>query len=191
LLLVGDSKLISRGNLVAMDRAGVTVIAPAGKPYVGAEVLRGLDHAQAVAVDYVAERDRGKPAEQRGSYRVLEGSVTLPGKRTKRWADPDQVVRCVFVFSSARAHAARTARAKKLDRAHDDLERVQRGLGGRYYRTAEQVSERLAVITRTRKVTSLLRAEVGMGPDGNPRCRGRSIRPRSTLRPRRTAGMRC
>jgi transposase len=167
-LLVGDSKLISRGNLAAMDGAGVQFIAPAGKTYVGAEVLRGLDRAQAIGVDYVAERDQDKPAEQRGSYEVIDATVTLPGKRTRQRADPDLVVRCVFVWSSARARAARTARAKKLDRARDDLDRVQRGLGGRYYRTPEQVGERIAVITRTRKVTSLLRAEVGVDPTGKP-----------------------
>jgi hypothetical protein len=32
LLLVGDSKLVSRGNIVAMNTARVACIAPAGKP---------------------------------------------------------------------------------------------------------------------------------------------------------------
>ncbi len=41
-------------------------IAPASKTYVPATVLAGLDLDAAAEVDYVAERDAGKPAGQRG-----------------------------------------------------------------------------------------------------------------------------
>jgi transposase len=70
----------------------------------------------------------------------------------------------VFVWSSARAQAAASSRAKKLDRARADLERVQRGLGSRHYRTPEQVRQRVQIIARQRKVTALLHAEVGTDP---------------------------
>jgi hypothetical protein len=43
LLLVGDSKLISRGNVLAMNTARVALIAPAGKAYLPATHLRALD----------------------------------------------------------------------------------------------------------------------------------------------------
>jgi hypothetical protein len=165
LLLVGDSKLLSRGNVIAMNHAQVGFIAPASKTYLPAERLRGLDPDQATEVGYVAERDRGAPPRRRGAYRVLEASVALPGKRGKRGrpaAEPDLVVRCVLVWSSARAEAAAVSRAKKLDRATGDLERLSRGLGGRYYRTPEQVGQRIQQIARQRKVTGLLRAEVGV-----------------------------
>jgi transposase len=171
LLLVGDSKLISRANVVAMGRAKVDFIAPAGKTYLPASVLAGLDLTRAVPVDYVADRDRAKPADQRGTYRVLEGSVTLPGKRAKHTTrtattdpDPDLVVRCVYVHASARATAAATARAKKLDRARGDLERLGRGLGGRHYPDPDAVTARVRQIARDRKVTTLLHAEVGVDP---------------------------
>jgi len=166
LLVVGDSKLLSRGNIIAMNHAQVAFIAPASKTYLPAARLRALDWDQAIGVDYAAERDQHKPAERRGSYRVVEATVTLPGKagRGRRAAGPDLVVRCVLVWSGARAQAAAASRAKKLDRATGDLERLGRGLGGRYYRTPEQVRERVAVIARRRKVTGLLRAEVGTDP---------------------------
>jgi transposase len=172
-LLVGDSKLISRGNIQAMNKAEVCFIAPASKTYLPASVLGGLDVEQASPVDYVAERDQGKPPIQRGAYRVLEGSITLAGKparkRSRRPATPELVVRCVLVWSSARAQAAAQSRAKKLDRARDDLERLQRGLGGRYYRTAQQVDQRVAVIARQRKLGGLLRVVVGTDPtSGKP-----------------------
>jgi transposase len=161
LLLVGDAKLISRGNLLAMTTAKVAFIAPAAKPYLPANVLGGLEVGAATPVDYLAERDQAKPPEQRSSYRVVEGGITL---KAKRKTDADLPVRCVFVWSSARAQAAAQSRAKKLARAQADLERVQRGLGGRHYRTPARVAERVAAIAATRKVTGYLRAQVGTDP---------------------------
>jgi transposase len=161
LLLVGDSKLLSRGNIVAMSTAKVAFIAPAGKPYLPAAQLGALDLQTAIPVDYLAERDQGTPPGQRGSYRVVEGAITL---KAKRKADADLVVRCVFVWSSARAQAAAASRAKKLDRASDDLQRLERGLGGRHYRTPEQVRQRVQVIAASRKVSGYLRAQVSTDP---------------------------
>jgi transposase len=158
LLLIGDSKLVSRGNIQAMTTARVGFIAPAGKPYLPATQLRALAPRTAIPVDYLAERDQETPPQRRGSYRVVEGGITLQAKRK---TEPDLAVRCVFVWSSARAQAAAGSRAKKLARAQADLERVQRGLGGRHYRTQAQVAERVAAIAGSRRVTGLLRAAVG------------------------------
>jgi transposase len=160
-LLVGDSKLVSYPNLAAMVAAGVGFIAPASKSYVGADVLGACDLQAATPVDYVAERDADKAPEDRGTYRVLEDTMVLTGK-TK--TDPAVELRRVFVWSSARAGAAEKARAKKLERARDDLERLGRGLGGRYYRTDKQVNDRIAVIAKQRRVTTYLQATVGTDP---------------------------
>jgi transposase len=160
-LLVGDSKLVSYANLRDLLAAKVDFIAPASKTYVPAQVLAGLDPQAATPVAYVAERDAGKPAQQRGSYRVIEDTMTITGKRK---ADPALRLRRVFVWSSARAGAAATARARKLDRARDDLERLTRGLGGRHYPDADAVTARLAAIGRSRRVAGLLRAQVGTDP---------------------------
>jgi transposase len=164
-LLVGDSKLVSYANLRDLMAAKVDFIAPASKTYVPAEVLAALDVQAAAPVDYVAERDQGKPLAQRGSYRVLEDTMTLAGKRKR---DPVLHLRRVFVWSSARADAAATARAKKLDRARDDLERLTRGLGSRHYPDAAAVQARLSAIARSRRVAALLRAEVGTDQAGKP-----------------------
>jgi hypothetical protein len=125
---------------------------------VPAEVLASLDLAAAAPVDYLAERDQGKPAEQRGSYRVVEDTMPICGKHK---ADPVLRVRRLFVWSSARAQAAATARARKLDRARDDLQRLTRGLGSRHDPTLDKVPARLAAIANQRRVSGLLHAEVG------------------------------
>jgi Domain of unknown function (DUF4277) len=160
-LLVGDSKLVSYANLRGIMAAEVDFIAPASKTYVPAELLASLDLEAATPVDYLAERDAGKPPDQRGSYRVIEDTMTICGKRS---TDPVLRVRRVFVWSSARAGAAATARARKLERATDDLQRLARGLGSRHYPTVDKVQARLATIARSRRVAGLLRAKVGTDP---------------------------
>lgn len=160
-LMVGDSKLVSYANLRAIIEAEVSFIAPASKTYVGADVLAACDFDTALAVDYVAERDADKALEDRGSYRVSEDTMVICGKKK---SEPDLRLRRVFVWSSARAGAAAKARAKKLDRARGDLERLGRGLGGRYYRSEKEVIERIAVITRTRRVNNTLTTTVGTDP---------------------------
>jgi hypothetical protein len=91
--------------------------------------------------------------------------MTLMGKRTR---DPALTLRRVFVWSSADAGAAQASRAKKLQRARDDLDRLSRGLGSRHYPDADAVHARLQVIARTRRVAGYLRAEVGTGHAGKP-----------------------
>jgi transposase len=166
MLMIGDSKLISYANLAAMDGRQVAFIAPAAKAYVSAETLAGLDLAAAIAVDYLAARDEGKSAERRGVWHVREDTMTLAGPRKK---DPVLALRRIFVHSSARAQAAATARAKKLDRARDDLARLERGLGSRHYPDAAAVGARIAAIGRARRVADYLIATTGTDPDtGKP-----------------------
>jgi hypothetical protein len=160
-LLVGDSKLVSYGNLHAMSSAGVEFIAPASKLYVSAAELAGLDTDAAAVVDYIAERDAGKPAERTGAWRVLEDTLTVPGKKK---TDPALRLRRVFVHSSARAGAAAAARAKKLDRATGDLERLTRGLGSRHYPTEHAVTDRVTAVARDRRFKAYLRSETGTDP---------------------------
>ena len=165
LLMIGDSKLVSYPNLAAMVNAGVAFIAPASKSYVPASILAGCDLASATVVDYQASRDSNKTPEKRGSYRVLEDSMTVTGKHKR---DRPLLLRRIFVHSSARAGAAATARTKKLDRAREDLSRLQRGLGGRHYPTPAAVTERIAAIARNRRVGAYLRTEVGQDSTGKP-----------------------
>jgi transposase len=160
-LLIGDSKLVSYDNVSAMIEAGVEFIAPASKTYVSADVLAALELGSATEVDHIAQRDAGKPAADRGRWRVTEDTMTLTGKRKK---DPVFTLRRVFVHSTARAQAAATARTKKLDRATDDLDRLVRGLGSRHYPDEKTVTARITAIRSARRVTAYLRTETGTDP---------------------------
>ena len=165
-LLVGDSKLVSFENLRQITAAGVTFIAPASKLYIGADVLAGCDFDAAVEVDYVAQRDADKPPTERGRYRVLEDRWTLAPPKNVKHSGLD--LRRVFVWSSANAGAAVKARAKKLDRARDDLDALTRGLGGRHYGTVEKVQARLTTVATKRRVGDYLRATVAVDATGKP-----------------------
>jgi hypothetical protein len=97
---------------------------------------------------------------------VAEDTMTVPGPRKR---DPVLTLRRIFVHSTARAQAARTARGKKLDRARGDLDRLTRGLGSRHYPTQAAVTARVAAVARDRRVTDYLRTQTGADPEtGKP-----------------------
>lgn len=164
-LLVGDSKLISYENLHAFFAAEVTFVAPASKHWVDSKMLAAQRVGDTVEVDYVAERDADKPANERGRYHVREDAMVVAAKRK---ANPDLTLRRVFVWSSTRADAAKHARAKKLERARDDLARLERGLGSRHYPNADAVNARVAQIGRDRRVAAYLHATVGADERAKP-----------------------
>ncbi|MFD0412344.1 hypothetical protein [Streptomyces sp. NPDC127108] len=78
-LMVADSKLVSYSNIRALLAAGVRFIAPAPAAQVKDEVYAALGLAQAAVVDWTPDREAGKPAELRETYRVLEDAHTLTG----------------------------------------------------------------------------------------------------------------
>jgi len=165
-LLVGDSKLVSYKNLSAMDQAGVTFVAPAPKNVVPAGVLAGCDKTTAVEVDYIPERRQGRaPARDGPDYLVAEDAMVLPGARK---SDPVVACRRVFVWSAGNAEAAETNRVRKLTRATEDLERVRRGLGSRFYDTPDKVRTKVEAIARDRRVKAHLVFTVDVDPDGRP-----------------------
>ena len=81
------------------------------------------------------------------------------------------------MHSSARAQAAATARAKKLDRARDDLDRLVRGLGSRHYPDPAAVTARVAAIARDRRVGAYLRTDHRHRPGHRQTHPGLVVRP--------------
>lgn len=165
-MLVGDTKLISSGNVAALTRAQMTFIAPASKAYVGADTLRAANDMVLVDVDYVARRDAAKAPESRGRYRVGEDTWAMPAAKSHK--GEAIMLRRVFVWSSADAGAAANAREKKLGRAREDLDALTRGLGSRHYPNADTVTARLTVIATKRRVGDYLVTTVGTDTSGTP-----------------------
>jgi transposase len=163
-LLIGDSKLVSYDNVAAVIRQRCTFLAPASKTYVKAAELAACDLEEATEVSYVASRDAGKRPGQIGRWHVLEDAVPFQIRNSKRKTDPPVVVRRIFVHSTARAQGAAASRDKKLTRAQDDLDRLTRGLGSRFYPDEKKVADRIAQIARDRKVSPYLRYSAATDP---------------------------
>ncbi|SES50144.1 protein of unknown function, partial [Streptomyces sp. yr375] len=164
-LLVADSKLVSYANIAALLQAEVPFIAPVPAAQVKDEVYAALDLGQATVVDWVPERDAGKPAGEREVYRVLEDVHVLAGPRKR---DPVLTVRRILVHSTGNAAGQRTARAKRLAKATEDLDKLARAAGGRHYKTVEKVAARAGVIAVKRRVASCLRWHVEQDESGVP-----------------------
>ena len=80
-LLVGDSKLISYANAAAMAAAQVSFVAPL--PPRGSRLGCSPHCRPGRAPRWITppRRDAGKPAAARGTYRVLETGMDIPGPR--------------------------------------------------------------------------------------------------------------
>jgi transposase len=166
LLLVGDSKLVSYGNVRAFGRANVTFIAPLGAARVPEGLFASLNLADTTTVDYIAQRDAGKPADQRCVYRVAEDTMVLSGPRRR---DPPQHLRRILVHSTANQSAAANARALKLGKARAELDKLTRTAGSRYYPDRAAVTRKITEIAGKRRVTAYLHTQITTDPDtGRP-----------------------
>lgn len=164
-LMVGDSKLVSYGNLSTLSGAEVRFIAPLPAAKTPAEVFAKLDPEQAAVVEYVTARAADRPTAPREYYRVLEDEYAMAGPRT---SDPPLTVRRILVYSSGNAAGQAQARAKRLAGARAELDKLAAGAGSRYYKTREKIAARIGVIAAKRRIGYCLHTEVTDRPDGTP-----------------------
>jgi transposase len=165
-LMVGDSKLISYGNLTAITDARVRFLAPLAASRVPAGLFAGIDPATTTTVDYIAHRDTNKPADKRCAYRVTEDVMHLAGPRK---SDPVHEIRRILVHSSANQNAAQAARQLKLGKARTELDTLVRTAGTRHHPDTAAVSAKAAQISKQRRVGAYLRTTITSDPDtGKP-----------------------
>jgi len=94
------------------------------------------------SLGYVAARQQDLPAALRTRYRgaLRDWQITDP-----ETGEP-LCLRVAYIHSSEQAREVTEARERALSKAEDALARVQRGLGGRYYKTRRQVDAKIARI---------------------------------------------
>jgi hypothetical protein len=142
-LVICDAACGYPKTLAQIARSGLRFIVPlrAGTGFreryladVGPDALRSLG--------YVAERQQGLPVALRTRYRgtLRDWQITDP-----ETGEP-VALRVAYIHSSEEAHEIAAARERALAKAEDALARVQRGLGGRYYKTRRQLDARVAKI---------------------------------------------
>jgi hypothetical protein len=108
-----------------------------------------------------------------------------------RKADPPMHLRRILVYSSANATGQAKARALKLAKATEELSRLVRTAGTRFHPTPDAVAARATAIAAQRRVKAYLRTTITQNPPANQPCPGTPARPRSTPKPRPTAGTPC
>jgi len=163
LVIVADSAFGHLGSLCAADRKGLPFVVPlradtGWAARFDADVPDGL--AALTELDHVAERERHLPAEQRTHWRGLLTAYPTTDPKTSSHHD----LQVAYIWSSEEARSVADARERALTKAEADLTRVRNGLGGRYYKTVEQVRTTIARIVHPR-ISTLLTVSTGTDPD--------------------------
>jgi transposase len=141
LLVCADSALGHVKNLCAAHRAGLRFVVPLRDASGFAErFLAEVGHQGLHRLDYRSRRERHLPAARRTRYR---GAL-----RPFRVTDPDTgqptTFRVAYIWSSEEARSVADGRQRALVKAEAALGKVQRGLGGRHYKTRKQVDAKVA-----------------------------------------------
>jgi transposase len=140
LLVVADSALGHWKNLREVDRAGLRFVVPLREStgYFD-RFLTEVGHDQLRPIHHVARREQHLPPHRRTQYRgaLRDWEITDPDTGTTHR------FRVAYIWSSEEARSVAEARERALAKAEAELARVHRGLGGRHYKTGQQVKARV------------------------------------------------
>jgi len=153
-LVVGDSKLLSAGNVRAFEKRRLRFVCPHRKDAPMKRRLAAVDEATLAPLAYRPERHKQEPRYLGREDELRVGGVGL---------------RALYVLSLDDRDAARAQRERQLARAEDEVGRLNRGVPEKH-RTAEEVERRARTILEQRRVESFIRASL-VEQDGYPQAR--------------------
>jgi uncharacterized protein DUF4277/DDE family transposase len=143
LLIVCDSAMGQPKTMREINDAGVRFVVPLRASSGFRErFLADVGHHALRAVRYLPEREAKLPAKLRTRFRGALRDWEIPGTDTQ----PPLKLRVAYIHSSEEATQVADARERALVKAEDALERLRNGLGGRYYKTREQVQRRIGQV---------------------------------------------
>jgi hypothetical protein len=143
LLIVCDSAMGQPKTMREIHDAGVRFVVPLRASAGFRErFLKDVGHAALHPVRYVPERESRLPATLRTVFKGALRDWEIPGSDTH----PPLRLRVAYIHSSEEATQVADARERALLKAEDALGRMHNGLGGRYYKTREQVERRIGQI---------------------------------------------
>lgn len=143
-LVVLDSAAGNPKTLAQIHDAGLHFVVPLRASSGFAEKFtREIGHQALKPLNYIPAREARLPPEQRTRYRgcLRDWTLTVPDD-----GDRALPVRVAWIHSSEEGREVAAARERALTKAESELERVKRGLGGRYYPTRKHVDTRVAKI---------------------------------------------
>jgi transposase len=140
-IIFGDRKMPTAANQLAWLRLHVSYIGPQMLQDTQRQALAALLEAgqEWRELPYVAQRDAGKPRDQRTIYASVSHSVTL----TDPESEQEYPVRHVYIRSSALAQHAAQRRQAELAAIEAEIQRIQ-GLVNKYdYHSPEIIVQRV------------------------------------------------
>jgi hypothetical protein len=143
LLIVCDSAMGQPKTMREIDQAGVRFVVPLRASAGFRErFLSDVGHHGLRRVRYVPQRESKLPPKLRTVFTgaLRDWEVPATGEH------PSLKLRVAYIHSSEEATEVADARARALAKAEDALGRMRNGLGGRYYKTREQVERRIGQI---------------------------------------------
>lgn len=156
LLVVCDSAMGQPKTMREINDAGVRFVVPLRASAGFRErFLTEVGHDGLRPVRYLPEREAKLPAKLRTRFRGALRDSEIPGADTQ----PPLTLRVAYIHSSEEATQVAQARERALVKAEDALERLRNGLGGRYYKTREQVQRRIGQILAV-NITGLINVTV-------------------------------
>ena len=143
LLIVCDSAMGQPKTMREIDQAGVRFVVPLRASAGFRErFLTDAGHEALRPVRYLPAREACLPASERTVFKGALRDWEIPGTDKH----PPLPLRVAYIHSSEEATQVADARERALVKAEDALERMRNGLGGRYYKTREQVERRVGQI---------------------------------------------
>jgi Domain of unknown function (DUF4277)/Transposase DDE domain len=143
LLIVCDSAMGQPKTMREIDDAGVRFVVPLRASAGFRErFLADVGHKALRRVRYVPQRESKLPPKLRTVFKGALRDWEIPGSDTH----PPLGLRVAYIHSSEEATQVADARQRALVKAEAALERMRNGLGGRYYKTRQQVERRIGQI---------------------------------------------
>ncbi|MGH3998437.1 MAG: IS1634 family transposase [Pseudonocardiaceae bacterium] len=163
-VVVADSGLGYLAHLCAADTRGLRFVVPLRADTGWADRFRcevgTLDALH--PLDYCSQRERRLPTTERTVYTGLLRPFTVD--------DPDtghHQLRVAYIWSGEEATSVAEGRERALAKAEATLTKIRNGLGGRYYKTQDQVDTRVAKIIGT-NIADLITVTTRPAHDGKP-----------------------
>lgn len=143
LLIVCDSAMGQPKTMREINDAGVRFVVPLRASAGFRErFLAEAGHDALRRVNYVPAREAELPPKLRTAFKGALRDWEIPATGEH----PALRLRVAYIHSSEEATQVADARERALQKAEDALERMRNGLGGRYYKTREQVERRIGQI---------------------------------------------
>ncbi len=143
LLIVCDSAMGQPKTMREIDDAGVSFVVPLRASAGFRErFLHEVGHQALRRVRYMPQREAKLPPQLRTVFKGALRDWEIPGNDTQA----PLKLRVAYIHSSEEATQVADARERALAKAEDALQRMRNGLGGRYYKTREQVERRIGQI---------------------------------------------